>query len=259
MLAVLPSVVVSHTDGRSLLARLDLDGLADSFSFPGGTRILSRYPGGSFAVKLEGRVNFNDAEDDVQTLTGTLVVREREGGLACEMKLTSAGEGRIRRDYRVGGEPATLDNAGRRWWARAAQRMAETLIDPDVRAQKRFAQGGFDAVLADVEKATDDFTRRRRIEATLRRQSPVPVAVQDRLIAATAGLQGAFERREALSAIARQPLAEVQQLAWLAAVAGIDGDFERREALGVLAPRLLLRPVVLAAWSEALGRIGGDF
>ncbi len=258
-LVALPAVVVSHTDGRSLLERFDLGGLTDGMSFSvRGTRIYSRYPGGSFAVTLDGKVAFNDAEDDVQTLTGTLTVREREGGLMREMVLKSVGEGRIEREYRVGKESLPLDEAGRQWWGKAVQRMAESLTDPQARARKLFAKGGVDAVLADVERASEDFQRRRRIEAALQLDTP-PAAMLDRLIAASAGLQGAFERREALSAIARQPLAEPQQLAWLAAAAGVDGDFERREALGALAPRLLASPAVLAAWTEAVGRIGGDF
>lgn len=259
-LVALPAVVVSHTDARPLLDRLDLGALGDGMGLSvRGTRIYSRYAGGSFAVTLDGKVGFNDAEDDVQTLTGTLTVKEREGGLTRELVLKSMGGGRIEQAYRVGGEIQPLDEAGRRWWAQAVQRMAEHLTDPQVRARKLFARGGIEAVLADVEQAREDFPRRRRLEAALQLATPLPAAAQDRLIAASAGLQGAFERREALSAIARQPLAEAQQLGWLAAAAGIDSDFERREALGVLAPQLLPRPGVLAAWTEALGRIGGDF
>jgi beta-lactamase regulating signal transducer with metallopeptidase domain len=259
-LVALPAVVVSHTDGRSLLDRFDLGGLGDSISMSvRGTRIYSRYPGGSFAVTLDGKATFNDAEDEVQTLTGTLTVKEREGGLTREMLLKSMGEGRIEREYRVGNESQPLDEAGRRWWAQAVQRMAENLTDPVVRARKLFARGGIDAVMADVDRAQGDYQRRRRIEAALQLEGPVSAVAIDRLIAASAGLQGAFDRREALGAIARQPLAEAQQLKWLAAAAGIDGDFDRREALAALAPRLLGTPTVLAAWTEALGRIGGDF
>ncbi|WP_457389573.1 M56 family metallopeptidase [Roseateles sp. P5_E1] len=259
-LVALPAVVVSHTDGRSLLDRFDLGGLSDGMSFSvRGTRIYSRYPGGSFSVTLDGKAVFNDAEDEVQALTGTLTVKEREGGLTREMVLKSMGEGRIEREYRVGNESLPLDQAGRQWWAKAVQRMAEDLTDPQVRARKLFAKGGVDAVITDIEHAREDFQRRRRIEAALQLDAPLPAVALDRLITASTTLQGAFERREALSAIARQPLNEPQQLAWLAAVAGIDSDFERREALGALAPKLLDRPAVLAAWTEALGRIGGDF
>ncbi|MFN3305176.1 MAG: hypothetical protein ACK44A_15875, partial [Roseateles sp.] len=225
----------------------------------GGTRMLSRYPGGSFAVKLDGQVVFNYAEDEVQSLTGTLTVREREGGLTREMVLTSMGEGRIARSYRVGREVQPLDDAGRAWWARAVQRMAEHLTDPQVRARRLFERGGFDAVLADAERASEDFLRSRRLQAALALGQPLPAAVQDRLIAATARIGGDFERRETLQAIARQPLAEPQQLAWLQAAAGLGGDFERREALGALAPRLIASPAVLAAWRETLGRMDGDF
>ncbi|MBI3347116.1 MAG: M48 family metalloprotease, partial [Burkholderiales bacterium] len=255
-LVALPAVVVSHTDARELLQRFDLDGLSISTH---GTRIVSRYPGGSFSVMLDGTVAFNDAEDDVQSLTGKLVVREREGGLSRELTLTSTGEGRIERDYRVGRDRQPMDDAAHQWWAKAVQRMAETLTDPLVRARRLFAKGGLEAVLADAERTGEDFVRRRRIEAALKLEAPLPAAAQDRLIAASAGLAGAFEKREALSAIAHLSLAEPQQLAWLAAAAGIDGDFERREALAALAPRLSASPAVLAAWTQALGRIDGDF
>lgn len=259
-LLALPAVVVSHTDGRRLMDRFDLGGLGDSLDFmTHGTRIYSRYPGGSLRVTLDGQVSFNDAEDEVQTLTGTLKVQSREGGLAREMLLTSMGEGRIERRYRVGDTTQTLDEDGQRWWTAIVQRIAADLTDPVVRSRKLFARGGVEAVVADIDKTRDDFQRRRRIEAALQVASPLPAGLIDRLTAASAGLQGAFERREALSAIARLPLAEPQQLAWLAAAGGIDGDFERREALQALAPQLLDTPPVMAAWTEVLRRIGGDF
>ena len=264
-LVALPAVVVSHTDGRGLLERFELDGVAEALHVNDltlstrGKRIYSRYPGGSFSVTLDGQAEFSEAEDEVQALTGTLVVREREGGLTREMKLTSLGEGRVERVYRVGKDVATLDDAGRRWWAKAVQRMAETLTDPLVRARKLFAKGGLDAVVADAEQARDDFVRRRRIDALLKLGEPLPAAAQQRLIAVAAATQGGFERREALAALARQPLAEPEQLAWLAAASRIDGDFDKREALAALAPRLSASPAALAAWGEALSRIGGDF
>ena len=259
-LLALPAVVVSHTDGRPLLERLGVSELADGLPFSvRGTRIYSRYPGGSFMVTLDGKITFNDAEDEVQALTGTLKVKEREGGLTREMVLASMGEGGIERRYRVGGDSQPMDEAARRWWAQAVARMAEDLTDPTVRARKLLARGGMDAVLADVERGRDDFGKRRRIEAALKLGATLPADAADRLTAASATLGGAFERRQALGAVARLPLTEPQQLAWLAAAAGIDGDFERREALGALAPQLRDTPAVLAAWAEALGRIDGDF
>lgn len=258
-LVALPAVVVSHTDGRELLDRFGLEALAEPGFLRPGTRLVSRYPGGSFTVTLDGKIGFNAAEDEVQTLTGHLLVREREGGLTREMTLTSLGEGRIQRDYRVNRESQPLDAAAQQWWALAVARMAEQLTDPVVRAQRLFERGGADAVLADIERAGEDFSRRRRIDALVRLNQPLPATAQDRLIAAAAGIGGGFERREALQAIARLTLAEPQQVGWLKAAAGIDGDFERREALGTLAPRLLATPAVLAAWGEALARIDGDF
>jgi len=258
-LVALPAVVVSHTDARGLLERVGLDGIADRDFLGGGTRIISRYPGGSFSVKLSGQVVFNDAEDDVQTLTGTLTVREREGGLTREMALKSMGEGRIARDYRVGNESRPIDDAARQWWARAVPRMAEHLTDPLVRAKRLFERGGVDAVLADMERAVDDFPRRHRVEALLRLGQPLPAAAQDRLIAVAARMGSGFERRQVLQAVAGLTLAEPQQLAWLKAAGGVDSDFERREALATFAPRLLPTPEVLMAWSEAMGHIGSDF
>ncbi|MEO6280015.1 M56 family metallopeptidase [Roseateles sp.] len=256
-LVALPAVVVSHTDAGELLDRVGIDGF--NFSGPGGTRMLSRYPGGSFSVKLSGKVTFNDAEDDVQTLTGTLTVREREGGLTRAMVLTSDGQRGIQRTYRVGNESRPLDDAARQWWAKAVPRMAEHLTDPLVRAKRLFERGGVDAVLADMERAIDDLPCRRRVEALLRLGQPLPAAAQGRLIAVAAHIGSGFERRQALQAIAGLTLAEPQQIAWLKAAGGVDSDFERREALATFAPRLLPTPEVLAAWSEAMGQIGSDF
>jgi beta-lactamase regulating signal transducer with metallopeptidase domain len=258
-LCALPAVVVSHTDARGLMERVGLDGIAERDFLGGGTRVISRYPGGSFMVKLKGQVVFNDAESDVQTLTGTLTVREREGGVTREMALTSVGDGGMKREYRVGNEIRPLDDAGRLWWAKAVTRMAEHLTDPLVRAQRLFERGGVDAVLADMERPADDFQRRQRVEALMRLGQPLPAAAQVRLIAVASQVGSGFERRQALQAIAGVTLAEAEQLAWLKAAVDVDSDFERREALATFAPRLLPTPAVLAAWREVLGRFDSDF
>jgi len=258
LLVAFPAVVVSHTSARELLDRIGLDGVIEP-GFMHGTRMTSRYPGGSFSVMLDGQVTFNEAEDDVQTLTGRLLVREREGGLTREMELTSMGEGRIARVYRVGREKQPLDAAASKWWAQASRRMAENLTDPLARAQKLFAKGGMAAVLADLDTPREDFARRQRLEAVIKLGQPLDAAAQDRLIAGASKVGGGFDRREALSAIARLQLADAQQLAWLKAAGSIDGDFDRREALGVLAPRLSTAPNVVEAWQQAATGIGGDF
>ncbi|CAM3938920.1 M56 family metallopeptidase [Roseateles saccharophilus] len=259
VLVALPAVVVSRTDARELLERFNLGDVAEPGFFSAGTRIVSRYPGGSFSVMLDGQVGFNEAEDDVQTLSGRLVVRERGGGQTREMSLKSTADGRIERDYRVGRVSRPMDEAAHRWWGQAVRRMSEQLTDPLVRARKLFAKGGMPAVLADLEAAQDDYPRRQRIEAVLKLGEPLDAATLERLIALAQRVGGSFERREALSAIARLPLADAQQLAWLQAAAGIDGDFDRRETLGALAPRLSMAPAVVEAWQQALGRISGDF
>jgi beta-lactamase regulating signal transducer with metallopeptidase domain len=265
LLIALPAVVVSHTSAGALLDRFDLGEWADAgfmrhFTSDGSaTRMVSRYPGGSFTAELDGKVAFNDAEDDVQTLTGRLIVREREGGLVREMTLTSMGEGLIQRDYRVGRQSAPLDDAGRQWWAKAAKRAAEAMTDPNVRARRLFERGGIDAVLADLDRADEDFARRQRIEALMKLGQPLAAPVQDRLIAVADKIGGGFERRETLRAIAGLGLAEPQQLGWLKAAARVDGGFERREALAALVPHLAATPAVLQAWQEALAGIDGDF
>jgi len=265
LLVALPAVVVSHTSAGALLDRFDLGEWADAgfmrhFTSNGSTtRMISRYPGGSFTVELDGKVAFDDTEEEVQTLSGRMIVREREGGVVREMTLTSNGEGPIERDYRIGRQPAQLDEAGRKWWAKAVRRMAEAMTDANVRARRLFDRGGVDAVLADLDRASEDFARRQRIEALIRLGQPLPAEAQDRLIATAAKIGGGFERREALRAIAGLNLAEPQQLAWLQAAARVDGDFDRREALAALAPHLAATPAVLQAWQEALARIDGDF
>ena len=263
-LLALPAVVVSHTDARALLDRLHLGALADAWP-PGWvvgsvnrTQIRSMDGDTSFSARLEGQASFNDAEDDLQSLDGRLNVRERQHGQVRELTFSSQA-GRIVRDYRVDGSPAAWDEGARQWWTQTAHRLSAQLTDPLVRARRLLARGGLEAVLADLAQPADDHLLSRRIVATLGLGQVLPAAAQDRLIAAAAQLQGSFERREALVALAALPLAEAQQLAWLQAAADVEGDFDRREALAALAPRLALQPAVLAAWQQAVARIEGDF
>lgn len=194
----------------------------------------------------------------MQTLTGTLTVREREAGLTRETVLTATGDGGIQREYRVGREAQPMDDAARQWWAKAVPRMAEHLTDPLVRARRQFDRGGVDAVLADMERATDNHPRRQRVEALVRLGQPLPAAAHNRLIAVAARIGSGFERRHALQAIAGLMLAEPQQIAWLKAAGSIDGDFELRSAIDTQVSATP-PPAVLSAAVQAATRIQVSF
>ncbi len=259
-LVAVPVIAVRDADAQGFLAQLwPAAWVGDLFEHGPGTRIHSSWPGGELTLRVDGKISFNAAEDDVQSLVGTLSLRERNAGLSREMRLAAKPDGTIERSYRESGQPAEFGPEARQWWGQMVARIAADLTPPEQRARALFERGGIEAVLADAEKPLEDFPRRRRIEAAMQLK-PVAAAL-DRLIAVATRIGGDFERREALHSLLRGSvaLAAPQQIAVLKAIAGMDSDFEQREALAALAPQLSREADVLAAWGTALAHIGGDF
>jgi beta-lactamase regulating signal transducer with metallopeptidase domain len=111
---------------------------------------------------------------------------------------------------------------------------------------------------ATLRRIDGDFELRAALSTQLNAGAdPALLAV---VLDATRQLGGAFERREALSDVARQLSGDQPALttAYLQSAAEIDGDFERREALLALLDRPLPRAGMDQLISVA-GRISGSF
>lgn len=252
-----PAVVLGKIDSDWVLE------FQDGFSFHKGTRIVTNDPHGSTRISVRGSdLQFNETEDEIIGLAGSVRISEKRGGVHREVLIESQPGGAFKKSYSVDGKAQQLDAAGTEWLKTMVRNMADIMVSADERVKKLYAKGGVDAVLTDIEKPRGDFHRRARIEAlvNLRDVGNLPPAAVDRLLNAVDGMGSDFDRRTALVAvIEHQALPAAQQVTLLRNAARIGSDFDRRNVLEALAPQQAESDEVLQAWVKVMKSMGSDF
>ena len=255
----LPGLAVSTYAGPALAAGGWLENIfedkVDSYSYRASDN------GESLAVNLRGKVGFNAAETDVVSLGAgaRLQITETRDGVTRAI-LFHGVDGKIVRDYRVDGDEATLDAAGRAWLAAALPRiLRETGIDADARGKRFLARGGADALLAEIALIKGDYAARRYLEV-LFENAALGEPQLKRALALAGDIGSDFEMRHALqAAFDSQTLTPAHQAQVLAAAEDIGSDFELAELLSHFAQTQPVQGVALPAWQRALATIGSDF
>jgi beta-lactamase regulating signal transducer with metallopeptidase domain len=217
--------------------------------------------GVSLLVHQRGKIGFNAAETDVVSLAAgaRLQIKETRDGVTRGI-LFHGVDGRIVRDYRVDGEEATLDAAGRAWLAQMLPRvLRESGVDAEARGKRILARGGADALLAEIALIRSDYAARRYLQV-LFGETALDDAQLKRALALAAGIGSDFEMRQALTtAFDAQKLTPAHQAQVLDAAQDIGSDFELAELLGHFAQTQPVQGDALPAWQRALETIGSDF
>ena len=234
--------------------------LPSFFHFGPSTSIEHNTANRQFRVRINGSILFNEAEDDVQSLSGKTSIQERRDGRTRRMVFESESGGSIKRTYSVDGRAQALDADGRRWLAEMLPAvMRETAMDSERRIKRIHSTGGVDAVLAEIEKIDSGHARRRYVEG-IARLAPLSDRQQQRLLAVIAPIDSDFSKRTALSALASgQTLSAASQVDALRIVAAMDSSFEQRTVLAAMAPTLSAEADVAHAWLNAASKIDSDF
>ncbi|MES2129725.1 MAG: hypothetical protein V4463_20830 [Pseudomonadota bacterium] len=224
------------------------------------TRVEFDTPSGSMKVKLTGAIEFTDAEDDVRTIDGHLLIEEKRNGSVQRVEIESEGAHGITRNYSVDGRSAAFEPAGRKWLATVLPAvLRETAMDAPRRVKRLLDKGAADAVLAEIDKIESDYAR--RIYVT---ELSNAVTLDDkrltRLLAATINGRSDYERRTSLNTImARQKLAPSHQVQVLDGAARLGSDYERRLVMIDLLPKLSGEAPVAAAWQAASNKMTSDY
>lgn len=217
--------------------------------------------GVSLLVQQRGKIGFNAAETDVVSLAAgaRLQIKETRDGVTRGI-LFHGVDGRIVRDYRVDGDEAPLDAAGRAWLAKVLPRvLRESGVDAEARGKRFLARGGAEALLAEIALIGSDYSARRYLQV-LFGETALDDAQLKRALALAAGIGSDFEMRQALTtAFDGQKLTPAHQAQVLDATQDIGSDFELAELLSHFAETQPVQGEALPAWQRALATIGSDF
>lgn len=257
---LLPAVVVRQADAFGGEFWAGFSRIIPGINIGPGSTITSTWPDGHLRIRLNGKVRFNEAEDELQELQGRFEVEEQRDGRLRHLLIESQAQGTLlKRSYALNGKPQPIDADAQAWIARMMGVAADATVSNEARVKKLFARGGVEAVLANIEQSGSEYARRSRVEALLR-LGPLDTAATARVLAIAQELGSDFDRRKTLQALIKaQALNDEQQQALLRGAARIGSDFDLRELLLSLTPQLSSSAPVLQAWLEASQALGSDF
>ena len=213
----------------------------------------------SVSIEIEGDVTIApDLTDIVSVSRGSYVeIVERTSDVVRRLEIRNRS-GDTERKYTVDGETRPWNADGQRW-------LAGLLVDLERRtgtfAKSRVAQifenGGGSAVLAEIDRLTGDYAKRRYFTELFDRDINLDDAFIGRAIGQAAQqIDSDYELRVVLSDVADEKLfADAATLAFANAVRSLQSDYERRVAITTLVsrnkqlPSSALRAVIGAAQS----------
>ena len=216
--------------------------------------------GRKLVLKTRGDVRFNDAEDDIASISddGAFSIVETRNGVKHALSIESE-DGKVTRDYRVDGEVQAFDATARQWLAQTLPDVfRRTGLDAEARAKRIHARAGLDGLLAEIALVTSDYARAEYIAAAFVLDHP-DNAQLERAIRLAREIDSDYELRRALALVLeRADLDDVARVAILHAANDIGSDYERAELLIDAAARMPLDGERLQAWQRAAGSIGSD-
>ncbi len=247
------AVCVAHADLGDIMFRI--------VSGAGPSMIIETSENGAqLKMRVVGKITFNDAETDIETLSGRATIIEKKDGVTRRLDVKSDGSKALVRSYTVNSKTEPFEADAKAWLAKTIPSlMRETSINVEARVNRIIAAGGMSAVFDEIDKIHSSHARGRYIEAVLKK-GPVDDKFTPRLFAAIKAIESDHSRKNVLMAvIGKQTLSNAQQVNILGAVDEMDSDFEQRTVLSALAPILAADASVMQAWRTTVSRMDSDF
>ena len=237
-------------------------GIGEIISIDAGEhRYRSNTREGSVDLRLRGEVAFNATETDVESLGdgASFSLETRRGGVRRAYRVETV-DGRLVRHYRVHGREAEPDDAARAWLAAELPvLLRETGVNAEARGRRILAEGGTDALLAEIEAIRSEYAT-RAYARVLAAHARLDDGQLDRLLRRVDRFESDYERRQAYTAVLElQPLSAAGQARLLSALPGMASDFEKRLVLEALARRGVPTDAAAAAWLAAVDSLASDF
>ena len=224
-------------------------------------RYRSNTPAGRVDLRLRGEVVFNAAETDVESLGegARFSLETRRDGVQRAYRVETE-DGRLVRRYRVDGREAGFDAAARAWLAAELPvLLRETGVNAEARGKRILAEGGTDALQAEIEAIRSEHAA-RIYAGVLAANVALDDGQLDRLLRRVDGFESDYERRLAYAAVVEtQALSIAGQARLLSALPDMASDYEKRLVLQALARRGAPAGAAGAAWLAAVDSLGSDY
>ncbi|MET0230589.1 MAG: M56 family metallopeptidase [Rhodanobacteraceae bacterium] len=214
-----------------------------------------------YSVKVEGKISFNDSEDDVAALSssGSASFTESRGNSTQRIEIANRG-GKLERRYFVDDVEKPYDATAQQWMAALVPKVIrETALDAEGRVARIRAKGGADAVIDEIARIDSGYARGVYIRY-LAASGKLTAPQMTHALNLVDSIDSDYEKRNALVALASvQPLDAGQQKLVLAQAGKIGSDYERAELLVGMLPQISPDAGVRQAWLTAAEGIESDY
>jgi beta-lactamase regulating signal transducer with metallopeptidase domain len=214
-----------------------------------------------YRVEIDGKIAFNERENDVESLSdgGTARFEETRAGKTLRLDVASRG-GKLERRYFVDGDEQPASVETKAWMAKLIPTVIrESAIGAETRVRRLREKGGAGAVLDEIARIQSSYARGVYVRE-LAASGKLSSDEMTRALKLVATIDSDYEKRNALSALVNlQPLDAGQQKLVLAEARSIGSDYERVELLVGLLPQLAKSEGVRAAWLDAASGISSDY
>ncbi|QBB71836.1 M56 family metallopeptidase [Pseudolysobacter antarcticus] len=244
-----PTAPKAHVSGAEYHISIDDD----------HTLIRTRDRQGTLDVRINGKVSFNESENDIESLTGTASIEQDHDGNARRIEYRLV-DGAIERRYWLHDHEQALDADARAWLAQVIPAVLRSGgFDAEARVQRFLKRGGVAAVLAEIALIDSDSGRSRYI-IELSKQTSLRGKDLDQVLDLTAAIGSDYEKRQALQTLFTQQKFDDALLAHMLTLVGdVSSDYERAELLVAVAPQSLAGHLSRAAWMTAVAGISSDY
>lgn len=219
--------------------------------------------GRGLQVRVRGQAEFNDDYSDLKSLSpnGSVRVRDSRGAQTRRLEIEADDNGNLKRTYWVNDKPQTFDAEAQRWMAAMMLDLVrQSGFDAERRVARLLAQGGANAVLAEIALIKGDYAKSLYFRHLLKSQSLDAAAVRTVVQQIARDLSSAYEKRQALGAVPEKYLRDEAVLNELIAAAGtVHSDYERGQLLAVFLQGNTLTETQLQAALKVIAGIGSDY
>lgn len=218
-------------------------------------------PGYFLHVETDGRVRFNDAENDIAELEegGSILIREKRDGVLHELEIEN-DNGELEREYARDDKTMSMDDQAHAWLGRVIPEvLRNTAVNAEERIARIHARDGNRGVLNELKMIESDHAL-AKYAVLFASKYPLNPDEIDELLKRLKTVGSDFELRNALATVITNHSLEADTQARLLEVgATIGSDFESAELAATVIGKLEPTSKNLAAWRKVVADIGSDF
>lgn len=210
-------------------------------------------------VKIDGKFDFNVAEDDFESVSDKAVISQVLGGKSLRLTIVAGKKG-MERSYTVDGKEQVFDAQAKTWLATVINTLIlETGLHLEEHVQNLYKRGGQDALALEIDRLRGDYARRVYVQSWLKVGS-IDAAHMGRVLSNVAKGGSDYEKRLSyISLLKSRSLETASMVALLDGVTSMHSDYEKRLVLADAASLLGQDAAVASSWGSAVRSINSAY